>query len=209
MDTPFAGAGGASDTRNRILLESAILFAHDGYAAVSIRDIADRCRIKAASIYNYFKGKEELFEVIVENIKDIYLGFYDRTDEKMEKAGGFKDVLDNLFDELKEVYDIFIYYGFSLVASEQFRNQKARDVFNKVLIGVGIDYTTAKFDLCVERGWVKPFDTRGLATLFTNSVFVGTLMRTHEDMGHETPYDPKWMFEALYRHMLESVEVIE
>lgn len=198
----------ATKTKHRIMLEAAILFAHNGYAAVSVRDIAKRVKIKSASIYNHFKSKEELFEVIIDNIKEIYLTFYDRLEEKVKDATNFEQVLDCLFAELKDVYQMFIYYGFSLITTEQFRNEKARKIFNDVLVRVGIDYSKAKFDECIRKKWVKEFDTEALATLFMNSVLVGTLMRTHEDMEHETAYDATKMFMSIQRFMLDSVEII-
>lgn len=209
MKYPFSGGKGAAKTKDRIVLEAAILFARRGYAAVSMRDIADRVKIKPASIYNHFKGKEELFDVIVDKIKDIHLDFYVRLDKEVGKATGFAELLECLFAELKEIYHIFIYYGVSLVTTEQFRNKKAGTVFNDVLIRTGIEYSKAQFDACIRRKWVKKFDSEALATLFMNSVLIGTLMRAHEDMGQKTAYDAKGMFVALQRHMLNSVEIIK
>lgn len=195
-------------TKDRILLEAAILFAHHGYAAVSIRDIAKRVKIKSASIYAHFSSKEEIFDVIVDNIKDTYLTFYDRVESQIAQTGNFAQVLDCLFAELKQIYNIYIYYGVSLIVTEQFSNQKARDVLNDVLIKIGIDYSKAKFDECIRRQWVKEFDTRTLATMLMNCVLVGTLMRTHEDMKHPTAYDVTEMFTSLQTYMLNSVEVL-
>lgn len=209
MSDSLSGGIETGKTRDRIMLESAILFAHRGYAAVSMRDIAKRVNLKPASIYNHFKSKEELFDVIMENIKNVYLGFYKRLDEQMAAATGFEQVLDCLFAELIDVYNIFVYYGVSLITTEQFRNQKARDIFIDVLMRIGIDYSRNKFDECVRKKWVMEFDTDALATLFMNSVLVGTLMRTHEDMKHKTAFDVKSMFIALRSYMLNSVEIIE
>lgn len=196
-------------TKDRILLEAAILFAHHGYSAVSIRDIAERVKIKSASIYAHFSSKEEIFDVIVDNIKEIYLEYYQRNEEMLQTAASYEEVLDCLFAELKEIYNIYIYYGVSLIVTEQFSNQKARDVLNDVLIKIGISYTKAKFDECVKKKWVQRFDTRALATLIMNSVLTGTLMRTHEDMKHKTAYDVTKMFTALQRYILASVKTIK
>lgn len=208
MEYPLIDITDTKNTRGRIMLEAAILFAHRGYAAVSVKDIAERVNIKPASIYNHFDSKEELFNIIVDKIKEVYLNYYERLEEQMNKAGDFSQVLDCLFAELKDVYHIFIYYGVSMINTEQFRNPRARAVFNDVLIKVGLDYLKAKFDECIARKWVKEFDTETLATLFMNSVLVGTLMRTHEDMRHKTAYDAQKMFASLQRYMLNSVEII-
>lgn len=51
--------------RERILAEARILFVERGYAAVSMREIADAAGLRKASIYHHFRDKEELFSAIV------------------------------------------------------------------------------------------------------------------------------------------------
>lgn len=209
MEYPLVDISEAGNTRDRILLTAAKMFAERGFAAVSVREIANGVNIKPASIYNHFESKEALFETIIETITTVYLDYYARTNEKIKKAASFKQVLECLFEELIEVYHMFIYYGVSLIASEQFRDEKARYVFNETYIKKGIYYSKNAFDECVKKGWVKPFDTEALATVYMNTVFVGSLMRAHEDMGHATAYDAKSMFLSAQAYMLGSVEIIE
>ncbi len=47
-------------SRTRILDESARLFRQKGYAAVSLRAIADAANMKAGSVYYHFSSKEEI-----------------------------------------------------------------------------------------------------------------------------------------------------
>jgi len=50
--------------KSRILDKAGALFWKRGYHSTSMRDIASACSCKAANIYNYFAGKEDiLFEV--------------------------------------------------------------------------------------------------------------------------------------------------
>lgn len=206
MKNPLTDMSEASTTKERIMLEASNMFARRGYAAVSMRDIAERVNITHPSLYSHFASKEALYEAILENIKNVYLAFYERLDEEIQRAESFAQVLDCLFAEVIDIHDMYIYYGFSLVTTEQFRDEKANDVFADVLMKVGIDYSKSKFDECIAKGWVKPFDTEALATLFTNSVVMGTLTRAQEDMGHRTAYRAQDMFVSLKRFMLDTVE---
>lgn len=52
--------------RDRILDDSLVLFSEKGYAATTMRDIAEAAGMKAASLYNHFKGKQELFDALIE-----------------------------------------------------------------------------------------------------------------------------------------------
>lgn len=49
------------ETIDKIKHEAYILFAESGYAGTSMRDIANKVGIKAASIYSHYKSKEDLF----------------------------------------------------------------------------------------------------------------------------------------------------
>ena len=55
----------SSIKKSWILDKAGMLFWQKGYHGTSMKDIAAACDCKAANIYNYFKGKEDiLFEVI-------------------------------------------------------------------------------------------------------------------------------------------------
>ncbi len=58
-------ANGAA-TRDRILLEAARLFRHHGYAATSLRDVADAAGLKAGSIYYHFDSKEQIVSEVLD-----------------------------------------------------------------------------------------------------------------------------------------------
>lgn len=208
MEYPLVDINEVEKTKDRILLAAVMLFAERGYAAVSVRDIADHVKIKPASLYNHFESKEVLFDTIVETIKTVYLEFYDRMEERIATAACFADVLDSLFDELIDVYHMFVYYGVSLISTEQFRNEAARHAFNDVYMKVGIEYSEHLFNTSIEKGWVKPFSTRAMATTFMNNVFAGSMIRTQEHLGRKTVYSSREMFIDLKQHMLDSVEVI-
>lgn len=56
-----------SSTKETIKSKSARLFRKKGYKATTMRDIADDVGIKAASIYNHYKGKQEILtELLLE-----------------------------------------------------------------------------------------------------------------------------------------------
>ncbi|MFF4672790.1 TetR family transcriptional regulator [Streptomyces sp. NPDC001279] len=75
--TPLAATAGAPQTARRgtgartraLLLESARRrFAHDGYAATTVRDIADDAGVNVALINRYFRSKEGLFEACLKAV---------------------------------------------------------------------------------------------------------------------------------------------
>jgi len=66
-DRPLSQAA-KSDTRERIMHIAASLFSEEGYNGVSMRDIAKAVGIKAASLYNHFDDKEDLYLAAIESV---------------------------------------------------------------------------------------------------------------------------------------------
>ncbi len=59
------------DKRRRILSAALDCFEKKGFAAASMDDIARDARVAKGTIYNYFKGKDELLEALAENIAGV------------------------------------------------------------------------------------------------------------------------------------------
>lgn len=139
MNQPITKVAQAHSTKDKIMVIASLLFAQNGYASVSMNDIAREAKLRSAAIYYHFASKEALYEAILENIENVYDVFFRRTDEKIAKAESFEEVLDCLFDEVIDVYDMYIYYGYCSIITEQFRCEKATTAFNDVLVKRGID----------------------------------------------------------------------
>lgn len=52
------------NTKEKIIKQALILFSENGYEGVSVAMIAERCSIKAPSLYKHFKSKKEIFEEV-------------------------------------------------------------------------------------------------------------------------------------------------
>jgi AcrR family transcriptional regulator len=64
---PAAPVGPAREaTRDQILVHAARLFRHQGYAATTLRQIAEAAGIKAGSIYYHFGSKDEILGVVLD-----------------------------------------------------------------------------------------------------------------------------------------------
>ena len=61
-----------TDRKKDIVAISAKLFKEKGYSAVTMRDIAQALDIKAASLYNHIKSKQEILSLIVIEIAEEY-----------------------------------------------------------------------------------------------------------------------------------------
>lgn len=59
-----------SDRKTEIITIAAQLFKEKGYSAVTMRDIAQAMNIKAASLYNHIKSKQEILMLIIIEIAE-------------------------------------------------------------------------------------------------------------------------------------------
>lgn len=203
---PMTSVGEDSKTRDRILLESLVLFSAQGYAAVSVKDIAAKVGVQPGSLYNHFESKEALWYAVLDHIEGLYMMYFARLDEAWKTVTSFEDTLEFMFVELRNVVNIFTYYAFTLVITEQFRDEKAGRLYEDIFLRYSIGYIKEKFDACIERGWVKPFDTSTVAAFFMNTVLIGMTIRVHEDMGRKIPYDVEEMYTKLQTFILEATK---
>ncbi|MDL2235974.1 TetR/AcrR family transcriptional regulator [Christensenellaceae bacterium OttesenSCG-928-L17] len=201
---PKTQVGPDSKTQDRILLESTILFARHGYADVSMKDIAKKCHLKPASLYNHFDGKEALWDAVLAHTEDLYRMYFARLEKARIGVKSFEEALETMFVELLNVVDIFTYYSFSLVQTEQFRDEKAGTLFTQLFLQESIAYIKGRFDECIQKGWVASFDTETLATIFMHSVHMGIDIRVQEHLGRPVPYDVTNMFLALKAFILRK-----
>jgi len=193
----------SDDTSAQILYKASKLYAQYGFNGVSMRDIADAVGIKPASLYNHFENKTELFDKVLEQIRILYINYFDRLDEVNSQAKSFKEILDNMFHELINVVDLFTYYGLSLMQTEQFNNEKAAALMNDILLEYSVDKIRYQFDKCINDGWVKPFDTTSVAILIMCAVLVGNNQRVQEDLGRSIAYNVSDTFKSIRDFFIE------
>ncbi|MDR2338982.1 MAG: TetR/AcrR family transcriptional regulator [Deltaproteobacteria bacterium] len=176
-----------SNTKDVIMLESTVLFAKRGYQAVSIRDIANTIKMKPSSLYNHFPGKEALFDAVLDHAEDLYLLYFKYLDDSISKAQTFNDVMDRIIREPSKMSNEFTCYAFSLIQTEQFRDEHCSRIYNETFLDYSINFFKTWFDRCVEKGLAQPFDTKTAATIIINSSLICINLKVQEFMGHRPP----------------------
>lgn len=59
--------------KERIIKDAAVLFKQKGYSATSMRELAEKVGMEAASLYNHIRSKEEILEEICFKIANQYV----------------------------------------------------------------------------------------------------------------------------------------
>lgn len=84
----------SEDAAERILDAADELFSTRGFAGVSVRDVADRARVKKASVFYHHGSKEDLFERVLER----YYAAHARVLEAADTSGDASERLHRLID---------------------------------------------------------------------------------------------------------------
>lgn len=85
--------------KDEIIQTSALLFKEKGYSAVTMRDIAKAMGIKAASLYNHIKSKQEILSEIIISLAEAF-------------TAGLDDILKSdasSIDKLKSVIALHVH----------------------------------------------------------------------------------------------------
>ena len=158
-------------TRDRILNEALTLFAENGYDGTSVEEIADKVGIKAPSLYNHFKGKEDILNALI-----------DAAEERYEESFGSDKRIGKLPENREEfvqsaiqrvsftINDPMIRKIRKFLVREQFRNERFAEITTKHQLGGVQGMYTNIIKGMMNKGLFKEDDPELLATEVTAPV---------------------------------------
>lgn len=116
-------------TRDRILNEALTLFSENGYDGTSVEEIAEKVGIKAPSLYNHFKGKEDILNALIDSAETRY----EESFGSEKHIGMLPDSKDEFIRiTLKKVSftmrDTMIKKIRKFLVQEQFRNERLAEI---------------------------------------------------------------------------------
>lgn len=96
--------GERGDTRQELLNAALSLFAQQGYAATTVRQIADIVGIRDSAIYGHFQSKRELFDTLIEESGP---GLIDELEVDFDRLSARppSEALPGFFEELVQAWD--------------------------------------------------------------------------------------------------------
>lgn len=168
-------------TREKIVWEALRLFSEKGYKGVSVREIAAAVGIKGASIYNHFKGKEEIFHAIFEEMTRQY----DKAAELMQipkeadtsGARVFTGISEEQLQQMAE--GLFTFFTENLFAvrfrrmlvTEQYRTEIAAKYYREYFLEAPIVFQTQIFEGIQKNGDFLAYDAKIMALHFYSPVY--------------------------------------
>lgn len=143
------------NTKERILQEALKLFAQNGYMATSMSDIAKKLDITKAALYKHYVSKQEIFDSIVERMKQIDK---ERIEQYQMPEGTFPNIAEKYKSTPLEKIELITEVQFKhwteedfsrdfrkMLTLEQYRSKKMADIYQDYLAKGPINYMTALF----------------------------------------------------------------
>ena len=161
------------NTKKLILITALDFFSKEGYAGVSIRQIAGEVGIRESAIYNHYKSKEEIFAAIMSDFKSRSVSGEILSDDLLDDLSNPEKFLKNFSNRLINHWNSSEERKFiRLLLMEQFTKIGSRDLSVS-------DYLTELRSICKmifsemgKAGIIKKFDPEILTEEFITPLFV-------------------------------------
>lgn len=163
-------------TKEKILEEALNLFAEKGYSKVSVSEIAGAVGIKAPSLYKHYKSKQDIFNAILDKMKENY----DGQTAELEMSGNNPMQDASIFSAVSEdklvqmglgLFQYFLHDNYvkkfrKMLTLEQFCNKELAKLYTVQYVDGPLSYQTAMLTLLSASGNLKQFDPDVMALHF-------------------------------------------
>lgn len=158
-------------TRERILNSALTLFAEKGYDGVGVDLIAKTAGLKGPSIYKHFKSKEEILNVLINQVE----GYYATNLGSEMNVGKIPDTVEELINRSLErieftLHDETIKKVRRILSMEQFRNPHISQIATRHSIDSIQGMYRKIFEGMMDAGIIKKDDPHMLSISFTAPV---------------------------------------
>ena len=158
-------------TKERILYAALNLFAEKGYDGVGVDLIAENAGLKGPSLYRHYKGKEDIFNSLI----DLVMSHYEEGFGLKKKPGEFPKSMDELIENAMEkikftMHDDIVRKTRRILAMEQFRSKRMAELTTRYHLENLQQMYTGIFAGLMEKGILKKDDPEYLALEFVSPV---------------------------------------
>ena len=164
-------------TREKIIKAAIILFSDIGYSKVSVRDIAKKVGIKAASLYSHFRSKQEilhsLYDYFFENQCQVRPDINELV--KLVETTHPLELLEKVdfrySEDIQENMDRIAVIGYM----EWKTDKKSEEFVKNGLLDLTDNCIRRLLERMVELGKIEPLDIEAFVNLISNLTFSAAL----------------------------------
>ncbi len=170
------------DTKKKILDVALTLFSEKGYGNVYVGQIAEGVGIKAPSLYKHYKSKQDIFEAILEEMRNRY----DKEAAQLNMTGNDFLIDSELYNNISEdelvkmgigLFSFFLHDEYEckfrkMLTIEQFSNKELAELFSHQYFNEPLKYQTGLLQLLIMQGHMKNEDTNVMALQFFAPIYL-------------------------------------
>lgn len=170
------------NTKKRILDEALTLFAEKGYANVYVGQIAEAVGIKAPSLYKHYKSKQDIFNAILDEMKNSY----DKQANALNMDGNNVNADAAMFSSVSEddlvkmgmglfsyfLHDEYVCKFRKMLTIEQFHNKELSQLYTKQYTDNPLAYQSAMLEMLCLGGVLKQENTDVMALHFFAPIYM-------------------------------------
>lgn len=170
------------DTKKKILHVALTLFSEKGYGNVYVGQIAEGVGIKAPSLYKHYKSKQDIFEAILEEMRNRY----DKEAAHLNMTGNDFLIDFELYNNISEdelvkmgigLFSFFLHDEYEckfrkMLTIEQFSNKELAELFSQQYFNEPLKYQTGLLQLLIMQGHMKNEDANVMALQFFAPIYL-------------------------------------
>lgn len=170
------------DTKKKILDVALTLFSEKGYGNVYVGQIAEGVGIKAPSLYKHYKSKQDIFEAILEEMRNRY----DKEAAHLNMSGDDFTIDFKLYKNISEdelvkmgigLFSFFLHDEYEckfrkMLTIEQFSNKELADLFSEQYFNQPLKYQSGLLHLLILQGYMKNEDADVMALQFFAPIYL-------------------------------------
>ncbi len=170
------------DTKKKILDVALTLFSEKGYGNVYVGQIAEGVGIKAPSLYKHYKSKQDIFEAILEEMRNRY----DKEAAHLNMTGNDFLIDSELYNNISEdelvkmgigLFSFFLHDEYEckfrkMLTIEQFSNKELAELFSHQYFNEPLKYQTGLLQLLIKQEHMKNEDANVMALQFFAPIYL-------------------------------------
>lgn len=158
-------------TKERLLYAALELISEKGYDGVGVDLIAERAGIKGPSLYRHYKGKDDIFNSLIDMVEARYVKGFVLNNEKGNSPESMEELIENAMEKIRfTMNDDIICKTRKILAMEQFRSKRIAELTSHYHFDNLQEMYTDIFSAMMEKGLLKQGDSSLLALEFVSPV---------------------------------------
>ena len=192
----------ANDTKERVLAAALEMFSKNGYAGTNIRELSASLGLVKSGVYKHYESKEAIWIALLDEMIAYYADHFGSAEHLPPVPDSLEEFVQMTMHMVNiTVHDEKIVMTRKMLAIEQFRDDRARELATRHFLTGLTDMFTHVFTGMMEKGLIRQDDPKMLAFAYTAPISALIHLCDREP---EKTEDAIAQVEAFSRHFIKT-----